>query len=165
MPDLDEWLKLYASGNPTVKLRAARALLRRPQESPLETLLDILDRLAHDGLGAAVWRALGDRRDPELLDEMVARLATPDSLVRALACHVLGRTGKPQAAAHLARMIDDAELSVRQSAISALATLDDPAAIAVLERRLSESTDDDETTVKAMEQALWWLRNSKAKDG
>lgn len=158
MPDLQEWLELYASGNPTVKFRAARALLRRPEDTPLTTLLDILDSLSNEGLGAAVERVLGKRRDPELRGEMIARLASPDISVRRLACGVLGRLGNPEAAPRLARMIDDPELLVRRAAIQALVALNDPIAVKVLEQRLSGRTDDDKLTINAIESALMMLR-------
>ena len=133
-----------------------RGGLRRSSEAPLAILLDILDSLSYEGLGATVQRALQNRSDRELLGEMIARLDSPDNFIREVACSVLGRSGNLAASEHLLRMIDDAHYGVRRAAVFALGELKDPDAIPVLERQLSQQRSDDINVVMALE---WALRN------
>jgi HEAT repeat protein len=124
---MDEWLRLFRSSNPTVRHRAAAGLLRRGVEVPMPVLLEILDELHDQGLGAATERVLRARRDPRLVAEMIRRLRSPSQFVREVACGVLGGLGDRAATPHLTAALDDPALMVRRAAGFGLAFLADPA--------------------------------------
>ena len=141
MPTLEHWLKLYRSRNPAVKFRAARGLLKRSDEVPLSILLSILDDAALNGLGSETEKALEQRRDAELVPEMISRLGSPDAWIREVACVVLGKSGDRQATSHVLRMLDDPRLWIRRQAAFALAFLEDPASIPELKRQYRRNDD------------------------
>ena len=150
---LANWLALYNSANPDVRLRAAQALVKRP-DTPLRVLLDTLDTLSHKGLGADVCEALLSRQDPDLYKEMVGRLESNDHFLRETACTVLGRSGNPSISARLLPMLDDPHVAVRHAAGHALAALADPASITELGRQLVAHQNDDINVVMALQTAL-----------
>lgn len=139
-----------------MKHRAAAALIRRSDETPLNILLDILDNLYNKGFGGLVERSLQNRSDPELAQEMIARLSSPDDYIREVACTVLGHSGNLAATGHLLRMIDDPHPRVRRAAVFAVGTLKDYDAIPALERQLSKRENDAINVVIALE---WTLRD------
>lgn len=150
---LDKWLALYGSANPEIRIRAAGALIER-SEVPLTTLLDILDTLAHHGLGASTEKALLKRQDPELLKAMIARLDSSDQFIREVACNVLGQSNNSAATPHLLRMIDDPHVMVRRAAGLALSRLKDSSAIPELKRQFAARRNDDTNVVWALRIAL-----------
>jgi HEAT repeat protein len=150
---LANWLALYNSANPDVRLRAAQALVKRP-DTPLRVLLDTLDTLSHKGLGADVCEALLSRQDPDLYKEMVGRLESNDHFLRETACTVLGRSGNPSISARLLPMLDDPHVAVRQAAGHALAALADPASTPEIRRRLVAHQNDNINVVVALQAAL-----------
>jgi HEAT repeat protein len=154
MPDLNHWLKLYESRKPAIKARAARGLLGRSSETPLTILLNILDTKWGEGLGADVEKALLERRDPELVPEMISRLKSPDPFIREVACVVLGKSGDRRATPHLLRMLDDPRMWLRRQAAFALAFLEDPAAIPELKRQYVRRQNDDINVKFGLETAL-----------
>src|SRR4051812_33081487 len=89
MPSIQSWLKFYASRNPEIKLRSAKALLDRPNV-PLDVLIDILQTLSWEGLGAKAEKAFLKRRDKEIVPQMITLLESNDTFVREVACNVLG---------------------------------------------------------------------------
>jgi HEAT repeat protein len=154
MDKLEHWLKLYGSRNREVKIRAARGLLRKGSEIPLPVLLSVFDTLSNEGLGAAAEKALKQRRDPELVPEMIARLKSPDDFIREVACTVLGRVGDRRATSNLLGMLNDPHMMVRRSAAFALASLKDPASIPELKRQRALRRSDDTNVRFAIECAL-----------
>jgi len=130
---LKKWLDLYRSSNIDIRMRAAIALIAR-SDVPLTILLDILDTLAHRGLGASTEKVLLNRADVDLPCAMIARLDSPDQFIREVACNVLGRSGDSAATRHLLRMIDDPQMTVRRAAGFALSQVKDASAIPELKR-------------------------------
>ncbi|MEN6451737.1 MAG: HEAT repeat domain-containing protein [Thermoguttaceae bacterium] len=151
MPQIDEWIALYRSTNPTVRLRAAEALLRRPKEVPLRLLLDIFLAKREGVLHVDPGKALMQCADPELVPEMIALLNSEDRFVRATACDVLGNAGDYIATPHLLRMLDDPEWMVRWRAGFALASLKDSSAREQL-RSIYERRKNDEYNI------VWAIR-------
>jgi HEAT repeat protein len=158
MDTLEHWLKLYRSRNLAIKLRAAYGLLNRGGEAPLPILLNILDTLSDEGLGAETEKALKQRRDPELVPEMISRLKSPDEFIREVACVVLGRAGDRRATTHLLGMLDDPHVWVRRQAAFALALLSDPASVSELKRQYMLRQNDDVNVRFGIETALCSLR-------
>ncbi len=154
MPELHQWLKLYRSPNPAVQVRAAEALLGRSSQVPLTVLLDILDRLHDQGLGAATERALLERQDPGLTAEMIHRLDSEKPYLQETACTVLGKSGDRTATPYLIGMLRSPHLRVRRAAAFALAFLKDPASIPVLIQVYCESRDDNINVRMGLEAAL-----------
>ena len=150
---LKKWLTLYRSADLDIKIRAASALIGRT-DTPLNTLLDILDKLSRHGLGAATERALLKCQDLELLNAMIARLDSPDQFIREVACNVLGQSSNSAATPHLLRMIDDPHTMVRRAAGLALASLKDSSAIPELMRQFAARQNDDTNVVGALRKAL-----------
>jgi HEAT repeat protein len=145
---------MYSSGNPEVKLRAARGLVQRGDETPLELLVDILETLSRDGLGAETERALSKRKDRELVARMIPLLESKDHFVREVACNVLGHSGDRAATPHLLRMIDDTHSMVRRAAGFALAFLKDPQSLPELKRQYARHRQDNPNVVAALRCAL-----------
>jgi hypothetical protein len=147
------WFALYRSTNRAIRLRAAKALLDRA-DTPDIVVLDILDTLAHFGLGAATLRELRRRASPELAPRMIDRLDARDEFVREAACDVLGRCQDKSATPHLLRMVDDPVMSVRSAAARALGLLKDVAAVTVLRQQLANRPKDNSEVVWALELAI-----------
>ena len=150
---MDEWLRLFRSHNPTVRIRAAQGLLRHGASVPLPALLEILDELHDQGLGAAAERVLRPRRDPELVPEMVRRLRSPSQFVREVACGVLGGLGDRSATPHLVAALGDPALMVRRAAGFGLASLRDPDSGPALLRHYEGRAEDVDVRM-ALECAL-----------
>lgn len=150
---LDKWLSLYQSRNPDVQIRAAKVLIGRA-DTPLPILLHILDKLSHQGLGAAAERALLHRRGSDLVNAMIARLNSSNEFIRQVACNVLGHSADTAATPHLLRMIDDPHVMVRRAAGFALAHLKDLTAVPGLKRQYAARRDDDINVVWALQTAL-----------
>ena len=154
-------LRLYDSKKPHIRLRAAKALIRKP-DAPLTTLLDILDHLSHFGLGAKTEQALLKRQGDELLSAMIARLSSADDFIREVACHVLGNLNNRAATPHLLRMLDDPYMMVHRQAAFAVAQLADRSAITELRRQLAARRNDDINVVMAIECAITVLTTEGA---
>ncbi|MGI8607802.1 MAG: HEAT repeat domain-containing protein [Candidatus Dormibacteria bacterium] len=127
MPNDDDWLEMYRSTNPTVRLRAARGLVERGATAPRPTLLEILDTLYGAGLGAATEKVLLKRRDPEPIGEMLHRLHSPHRFVREVAVAVLAKAGGAEAARGLVEALSDEVGWVRRAAAFRLAQIAEPA--------------------------------------
>ena len=136
MNTVDQWLKLYASEDSSVKIHAAKGLLKRGDELPLPVLLDILDK-GVGGFGGETEKVLRRRRDKELGSEMMSRLESPNQFIREIACAVLGSLGERSATKHLLKMLNDPYLMVRRAAALALGELKDPASESELRRQYS----------------------------
>ena len=160
MPDIKQWINLYQSNNHDIKVRAARSLIQH-EDVPLWVLLDILDNLSHEGLGAPTEYALCSRSDTELFPEMIVRLNSTENFIREVACKVLGKIGDPKATPHLLRMIDDSHIRVRRAAGFALANLKDQSAITELKRKLAARQHDDPNVIRALQFALQSLGADK----
>jgi HEAT repeat protein len=102
-------------------------LLRHGESVPLSVLLEILDELHDQGLGAETERVLRARRDAELVPEMIRRVRSPARFIREVACGILGGSGDPSATPHLLAALEDPAPRVRRAAGFGLATLCDPA--------------------------------------
>ena len=59
-------MKLFRSRNRAIRVRAAKVLMNRWREVPLGIILEILDDLHNDGLGAGAERILLRRDDSEM---------------------------------------------------------------------------------------------------
>ena len=70
MPTIETWLRFYASNNPEIKYRSAKAILDQP-DVPLEVLIHMLETLSWEGLGAKAEKALLKRREKELVPKMM----------------------------------------------------------------------------------------------
>jgi HEAT repeat protein len=150
---MDEWLRLFRSHNPTVRIRAAQGWLRHGESAPLAVLFEILDELHDQGLGAQTERVLRTRRDAELVPEMIRRVRSPAPFIREVACGVLGGSGDTAATPHLLAALDDQALVVRRAAGFGLANLRDPTSGPALLRHYQER--NEETNVRmALECAL-----------
>jgi|SRR5665213_739596 len=154
MPNIQEWLRLYSSQNRQVKLRAAHGLLHRAEEAPLGLLVEILETLSREGLGAYAERALLKRRDAEVPPKMIVLLESKDHFAREVACNVLGHFGDRTATPHLLRMIDDPHIMVRRAAGFGLAFLKDPSSLPELKDQYGRHRDDDSNVVMALKCAL-----------
>jgi HEAT repeat protein len=154
VPTLDEWMRFYSSPNPRVRLRAANAILARAGEVPLDVLVDILQSLAWQGLGAKAEKALLKRNDQELVPRIIDLLKSNDDFVREVACNVLGHSGNFSATRHLIRMIDDPKMMVRRAAGFGLAFLKDVSSVPALKQALDQHSDDDTNVVSALQCAL-----------
>lgn len=121
-------IKLFRSQNQAIRVRAAKVLMHR-HDVPLNIILEILDDLHNQGLGAGVRKALLKREDPELVDAMLSRLRSPAPFVRETACKVLGRkAGRKITGALLAALVDQS-MMVRRAAGFALADIRDPSSV------------------------------------
>lgn len=132
---MEQWLKLYASEDLSVKIRAAQGLLKRGDELSLPVLLDILDSLCDKGLGGETENVLKRRSDENVGQEMISRLESPNHFIREIACDVLGSLRERSATKHLLHMLNDPYLMVRRAAAFALAELKDPASESELKRQ------------------------------
>jgi len=135
MNTLDKWLQLYMSEDPAIRIRAGQGLLNRGDEIPLPVLLNILDTLCEQGLGAATLKVLKRRRDEQLPQEMISRLSSANNFIREVACEVLGCLRDPVATSHLLEMLTDPYLLVRRAAAFALGSLKDPASVSELKKQ------------------------------
>jgi len=154
MPNIQDWIRMYSSTNRDVRLRAAKGLLGRSEDAPLDLLIDILMNLSHEGLGANTERALLERNDPELVPRMIGLLESHDDFVRQVACTVLGRSRDVTATPHLLRMVDDSNVMVRRAAGFGLAFLKDRSALEEVTRLHDRRRDDDIDVVMALECAM-----------
>ena len=154
MPQIQDWIHLYSSKNPGVRHRGGEGLLRRPDEAPLNVLIDILTTLSSEGLGAQAEKALLRRRDDSLVPRMIVLLDSKDDFVREVACNVLGRSGGKLAAPHLLRMLDDPRMMVRRAAGFGLAFLKDSTSLPALRQRMERHKHDDTNVVAALQCAL-----------
>ena len=135
MNTVQEWLQLYTSEDPAIRVRAGQGLLRRGDAIPLPVLLNILDNLCDQGLAAATEKVLKRRRDEGLAQEMISRLSSPNHFIREVACEVLGFLGDPVATSHLLDVLSDPDLMVRRAAAFALGSLKDPASVSELKKQ------------------------------
>lgn len=142
MKTVEQWLKLYASENSSVKIRAAEGLLKRSDEVSLSVLLNILDNASDNGLAAETERVLKRRSDEELGQEMIARLKSPNNFIREVACGVLGSLRERSATRHLLQLLNDPYLMVRRAAALALRELKDPASVPELKRQYALQKSD-----------------------
>jgi HEAT repeat protein len=154
MPNIQEWIQLYSSKNREVKLRAAQGILERAEQAPLALLIEILETLSHEGLGAKAERALLKRSDAELVPQMISLLDASDGFVREAACNILGRFGDKAAVSHLLRMIDDPVMMVRRAAGFSLSFLKDPSSLPELRAKHEEHRDDDSNVLMAIKCAF-----------
>ena len=154
MPQIEDWVRMYSSTTPSLRLRAAHGLLERGHEIQLELLIDILVNLAHEGLGAKAESALLNRQDSELPERMIELLESSDDFVREVACTVLGRSGDTIATPHLLRMVKDRHMMVRRAAGFGLAHLKDRSALTQLHKLYDQHRNDDSNVVMAFQCAL-----------
>ncbi|MEZ6032340.1 MAG: HEAT repeat domain-containing protein [Planctomycetaceae bacterium] len=165
MPDIHDWIRMYASQNRVVRFRAAQGLLDRANDIPLNLLVDILQNWSHEGLGAKAERSLLNRRDADLVPKMVSLLASADSFVQEVACGVLGHSGDYSATEHLLQMVDDPDMMVRRAAGFALAYLNDRSALPYLKSLYERHRNDDSNVVMALQCALKTLGESQLEKG
>jgi HEAT repeat protein len=154
MPTINDWVRLYSSTNPSIRLRAAKRLLERYDEAPLSVLIDILARLSHEGLGQKALKCLCNRKDKELVPQMIFLLDSDDPWLREAACQILGHTGNTSATEHLLKMLDDPHVMVRRAAGFGLASLRDPSAREQILKQYERHKQDNINVVWALESAL-----------
>jgi HEAT repeat protein len=128
--------------------------MMRWREVPLSVILEILDDLHSEGLGAGVERILLRREDVEIMQAMVDRLRSPAPFVREVACKVLGHGGNRNVTGLLLGALEDKSLMVRRAAVLALADICDPSSIPRLLERYKASASDDINVRAAIECAL-----------
>jgi len=133
---MSEWLSLYESDNRPIRVRAARGLLRyHGRDVPLSTLVDILDHLCGEGLGAATERVLVDHPNDAVVDVLIETAA---NLVRPLhprgRCRVVPEHPRPDVSQALVAALDDADWWIRTAAF-ALAHLRDPTTLKAVQAR------------------------------
>jgi HEAT repeat protein len=150
----DPATELFRSRDQAIRVRAAKVLLDRECDVPLDIMLEILDELHNHGLGAGVERTLLRREDPELVNAMVSRLRSPAPFVREVACKVLGNKGGYEVTSLLLAALADQSMMVRRAAGFALANVGDPSSIPQLLERYRASTNDDINVRAALECAL-----------
>jgi len=148
----EKTLQLFRSENLIVRTRAAAMLLG--DDVPLPILLEILDELHHQGLGAETERVLLRRSDAELVPEMIRRMRSPDLFVKEVACRVLGQRGHTEATPHLVAALRDPSTWIQRTAGFALAALKDPRSADALVQRYREAARDDFSVILALECAL-----------
>lgn len=119
-----KWIKLFNSKSCEIRVRAAVALLRR-DDTPLETLIDILELPASRGLCFKAEKKLIEKGDRTLFTPMIERLDSPHSSIRQVACSILGSLKNHRATPCLLGMLDDENLGVRCSAGYALGNIGD----------------------------------------
>lgn len=154
MSNLNKWLELYQSPKLHLRIRAADGLLNLGETLPLDILLNILDRTEELGLGAKTEKILKQRRDPELMDEMIKRLTSPQDGLREIACTVLGELHNCAATPHLLARLDDPNWWVRRKAGFALAELKDPSSVEGILRRYQKYPKENINVRMALECAL-----------
>jgi hypothetical protein len=150
----DPAIKLFRSQNRAIRVRAAKVLLNRWRDVPLNIILEILDDLYNQGLGAGVQSILLKREDPELVEAMLSRLQSPAPFVRETACTVLGQKGGRKVTGVLLAALGDQSMMVRRAAGIALAYVGDPSSIPQLLERYRASANDDINVRTALERAL-----------
>ena len=118
-------------------------LLDRASDVSTAVLLDILETLAHEGLGAKTQKKLRERRDSRLPEQMLERLSNKDDFVRETACHVLGDTCDEIFVESLVEHLSDPAYMVQRAAIHALMKIGSISAKDAIEKRLIylEQTD------------------------
>ena len=149
----DPAIKLFRSQNRAIRIRAAKVLMHR-RDVPLKIILEILDDLHNQGLGAGVQRILLKREDPELVEAMVSRLRSPAPFVRETACTVLGHKGGRNVTRVLLAALGDQSMWVRRAAGIALAYVGDPSSVPRLLEIYRASANDDINVRAALERAL-----------
>ena len=154
MSNLNKWIEVYQSPTLHLRIRAAEGLLNLGGRLPLDILLNILDRIEELGLGAKTEKILKQRRDPELLDEMMKRLTSSKDYLREIACTVLGELHNWAATPHLLARLDDPNWWVRRKAGFALAELKDPSSVEGILRRYQKYPKEDINVRMALECAL-----------
>ena len=150
----DPAIELFRSPDRAIRVRAAKVLLDRGPDVPLDIVLEILDDLHNHGLGAGAERTLLRREDPELVNAMVSRLRSPAPFVREVACKVLGNKGGYQVTGLLLAALADQSMMVRRAAGFALANVSDPSSIPQLIEHYGASANDDINVRAALECAL-----------
>ena len=151
---MERWLDFFESRNPVIRQSAAQVILDHGAAAPLAVFLEILDELHDKGLGAKAQRVLRERRDAELVSEMIARLGSSSWFVREVACEVLGELGDRAATPHLLAVLsNDSWRLVRRAAGWALANLADPTSGAAILAHYEERTEDI-NVLMALELAL-----------
>ena len=158
MPSIEQWLAHFRSESIETRIRSARVLLQRADETPLPVLLEILDLPTRHGLHWWAVRALQSGTEAALEAEMIGRLESPDPIRRGAAVNILGSMGTENAVQPLLRMIDDPQVMIRADAVAALDKLGDPSAIPVLERQLAGRQTDSVNVKWRLESALDRLR-------
>lgn len=158
MPSIEQWLAHFRSGTIEIKIRSARVLLQRADETPLSVLLEILDLPTRHRLHWRAVRALQSRTDTALEAEMISRLGSPEPIKRGTAVNILGAMGSENAVQPLVSMIDDPQVMIRADAIAALHKLGDPSVIPALERQLANRQADSVNVKWRLELALDRLR-------
>jgi HEAT repeat protein len=147
-------MRLFRSPNLAVRVRAAKVLMNHGSDLPLSIILEILDDLHGQRLGAGVERILLKRDDAELVRAMVDRLRSPAPFVRDVACKVLGHKGGCNVTDALVAALQDPSVMVRRAAALALAEVRDPTSVPRLLQRYKASAKDDINVRWAMERAL-----------
>jgi hypothetical protein len=166
MSNHEAWLKLYASTNPHIKLRALRGLLESSEPPGLTTLLDAFNELFgqnqhHDDpdmltrdLRRRLTESLKQRAGPALVLPLLPYVQHPRPGTRSVTCDILGVTGDHRATAPLIACLDDPVPFVRRSAAFALGKLGNPHAGDAIKARYTAHPADDINVRLALESAM-----------
>ncbi|MCG7855063.1 MAG: HEAT repeat domain-containing protein, partial [Methanoregulaceae archaeon] len=122
-----------------IRWKAAEALAKIG-EPAVPSLIAALD---HPDEGVR-WKAaitLGEIGDQRGIIPLIGLLSDKDRFVRSRAAYALGLIGSPAIPA-LSEMLEEAPYEVRRNTVTALGKMNDPAAIRVLLRALTNSSED-----------------------
>ncbi len=128
MFDVDKWSRLLRSDKYAIRLRAAKALIEQT-DTPSSTLLEILDSYSDTDVAPDLVRRLAERREPDLVSAIIARLNDEQATVRKAACEVLSAIGDSSTIAPILDRISDPYEPVRTAAARAVRSLGDRAVL------------------------------------
>lgn len=130
-----------------------------------QSALPVLAASNHPGVRCAAIYALGEFRDAQAVDLLVASLGDENPHVRRIAARALGKIGNRRALTPLSLVLRDnrEDLGVRCAAAEALGMLDDPAAAEALRLVSGEQSGRLQWTAGAALQNLTAARGLRAR--
>ncbi len=119
MSKADNWVRFFRSDKQTLRLRAAKALVERPDTSD-SILLEILDSFSGTDVAPNAIRRLSEQYESDKVSAMISRLSDDKVSVREAACEVLAAIGDASAITPLLDCIIDPQDLVRKAAARAI---------------------------------------------
>ncbi len=155
-----------AASEPSLRVAALRVMALAPEGAGFDALLGAL-RDDNDGLrGQAAqilgWARLRGERRERAIGALLAKLGDLSATVRLYAVESLGLLAADDATLPLARLLDDAEPSVRMAAARALGQIGDPRVAGALGRAVAAVNEPPVT--RALMAALCQLRTADRGD-
>ncbi len=161
--------KVQTSNDPNVRYLAYQKLASPSvydsdeQKAQAAKLLAEKWKSGHEPLAsrAAICRTLGELRRPEGHDVLAAAVNDEEPMIRAEACHALGKLGRQEDVVHLSRIMSaDQSGDCRIAAIEALGEIKarDPR----VQLQLVEAMENDDPSIRVA--AVRALRNLSGKD-